>query len=545
MEGNMENRDVILKEYLLAAEADKIQDLIFRSSFLREVVGGSQLLTDFCRKVPNSLWPEMVKEDDIVSSDAGSFRILFDRLQDATEYGYKLAELYRHTTGGSLTVASPVATKGGFLNASEEAMIALREAKQDRRGRTAVQQIPYIAFCASCGIGLADEHRKLDEDLDVEPQYLCRQCAIKAKQRETAGVGSFLKPFYDQIKAPDKRVQKIPTPEDIAGLDARNYVAYIVADANGMGEVFGKCQEPSLMKRLSSSLTPTLQRSLAVPAEILMTHQQMGDFQEKQNEKFIPVLPLVLGGDDMFVLLPAPWALDFALRFGRAYESMMEEKTEEIFGSASTLSISIAVVICKATYPYYLAHRRGEYLLTGAKQMGKRFGIENDTHSRSTITFEVILGNRIAEGEGATSENRPTLKPYWMHEAPEGWGLPLQTLIEQRLALSDLPRKRLSEFREIFDLMPARQPKNNDERKQFRGWLDRIDKLTDRIAFREIHGQKATDVLEVLGGRKLCHVTRATDLGEWYGHGLPDLIEAWDFALDLGQPSSAYEGGNL
>ena len=45
--------------YLLAAEADKIQDLIFRSSRLREVVGASQLLTRFCRRsrtAPRKVW---------------------------------------------------------------------------------------------------------------------------------------------------------------------------------------------------------------------------------------------------------------------------------------------------------------------------------------------------------------------------------------------------------------------------------------------------------------------------------------------------------
>lgn len=36
-----------MARYLLAAEADQIQDFIFRASHLREVVGGSQLMTRF------------------------------------------------------------------------------------------------------------------------------------------------------------------------------------------------------------------------------------------------------------------------------------------------------------------------------------------------------------------------------------------------------------------------------------------------------------------------------------------------------------------
>lgn len=41
--------------YLLAAEADKIQDFVFRASHLREVSGASALLDRFCEQAPQAL----------------------------------------------------------------------------------------------------------------------------------------------------------------------------------------------------------------------------------------------------------------------------------------------------------------------------------------------------------------------------------------------------------------------------------------------------------------------------------------------------------
>jgi hypothetical protein len=50
-----------MTRWLLAAEADQIQDSIFRSSRLREVVGGSQLLTRFCRTYEQRLHAELYR----------------------------------------------------------------------------------------------------------------------------------------------------------------------------------------------------------------------------------------------------------------------------------------------------------------------------------------------------------------------------------------------------------------------------------------------------------------------------------------------------
>jgi hypothetical protein len=75
-----------MTQYLLAAEADKIQDFVFRSSRLREVVGGSQLLSRFCQDVPALLKPPGDCMDIVISA-GGGFRILFDDENQARLFG--------------------------------------------------------------------------------------------------------------------------------------------------------------------------------------------------------------------------------------------------------------------------------------------------------------------------------------------------------------------------------------------------------------------------------------------------------------------------
>jgi len=537
-----------IKDYILAAEADKIQDLIFRSAYLREVVGGSQLLTQFCKEIPIKIAPEVVSDDDIITSDGGSFRIQFDHEDDAKRFGDKLAELYRHATGGSLTVTEPIKTNKNFKVASDAAMLALRQAKQDHQDRISVEQMPYMALCASCGVGLAKKHRPLDlnPELDLESQFLCESCIGKAEERTNNRFGSFLGPFAQDVAGDSYQDFKwAKRPEDVACFDRRNYVAYIVADGNNMGKVFSACTDIDIMKNLSESLSKVLSESLATATKDLM--KRTGEIKNGKFQYLIPTLPLILAGDDLFALIPAPWALDFAQKLVQSYEEKVLSIVQKVNHNEKQPTMGVAVVICKASYPYYLAHRRGEELLSQAKQMGKRWGIENKANSRSAITFEVVLGNRIAGAEKSDTQNRPTLKPYWAEgiDTPGGWGIPLQTILDQRFKLADLgvSQKRLIQLRELFDRLPASRSGEKGQ-KAFDRWQSDCNQLLQRVKQRSSkQGEALQAAVDVLGGRDLYHFQRATDEDAWFGHGLPDLVTAWEYAFDLSKSMTDYEGG--
>jgi hypothetical protein len=527
--------------YLLAAEADKIQDLIFRSARLREVAGGSQLLTRFCEEVPPLLLPP---DAEIIISDGGSFRVLFHSEAEARTFGERLAEVYRRATGGSLTVAEPVPYDGAFQVASQQAEETLRRAKRWREGEQAQEHLPYIALCASCGVGLAVAHQAYHEG--EEKGYLCASCLNKSAERaeqraqdETSFLGQFYRTVvpsgkYDWPGKEKRRGRQEKDPlEDVADYDPRRYVAYLLADGNEMGKVFGACQTPDQMCTLSKELPQVMRKALAEPTMAIMQNNPM-----KDRPDFIPVWPLILGGDDLFALIPAPWALDFAHRFCLEYERKMTALFENIgLTGVPCPTVSVAVVICKSKHPYALAHAAGEVSLKQAKRMEKQRMLGGQ-QPMSVINFEVVLGGRLVAPPD-TREVRPTLRPYWVGDPGDGWGLSLQKLIEQREALRRVPRKRLAELRDLYDDLPT-----STRTDDLQPWQDRLERLLARIGRDEAHHKAVTDVLSTLGGDKGSAYWRKVDRPPqdgWHGHGLPDLLEAWDFAFALDKPLSAYE----
>jgi hypothetical protein len=546
--------------YLLAAEADKIQDFIFRSSRLREVVGASQLLTRFCKEVGEQLATKDEYKGKICVNDGGSFRVIFDDSERARRFGADLAELYRLSLGTSISVAEPVPLSDDFMAANKLASAALRQAKNHRRGVVAEPHLPYMAFCASCGIGLANKHGLLVKEQGDRDRYLCPSCQTKAEERQNRTV--LLDEFLKLAIGSNEHVTDFTWPEDadaVARYDLRqrNYVAYLVADGNGMGKLFGKCGEEQI-SQLSTNLTKELRASLAEPTKLLL-----GDLQFQYDDKgkrIVPVLPLILGGDDLFALIPAPYALDFAYRFCQEWERRLAtlltspEIDLEIGEGPDKIpkpTIAAAVVICKSKYPYALAHKRAETLLKEAKRQSKLVAAETGQHF-SAVNFEVILGNRLAgqDEDEALPKYRvlPSLRPYWVvpegSQLPPDRGLDLKTLIDQRFQLKDVPNKRLNELRRRFAELPAGKDYAGQQ-AAFTAWTRALETLIERSSEQ---AQSIRAALQALGdepkpaeGRNHYwrRVKRHPEPGD--AHGLLDLLESWDFAQDLEKAPDAYE----
>jgi len=534
-----------MTRYLLAAEADKIQDLIFRSARLREVVGGSQLLERFCEEVPPLLLEKYGgnPEQDLLIHSGGSFRILFDQKTTAEKFGENLAEVYRLATGGTLTVAKPVEVNGNFPKASERAAESLRQAKRRRGGWQSPSHLPYVAFCASCGVGLAVTHQKYHpDDEDEDKQYLCRSCLAKAKERtgqKEDDPGSFLGGFYHTVMPSGeydwpghhKRsdIGERDPVEDIADYDDRRYVTYLVADGNEMGRLFNKCTGPEQMRGLSQGLERVMREALVAPTRRIMeNHLRDG------RPNFTPVYPLILGGDDLFALIPAPWALAFAAQFCREYEQRMKALLQELEFNEETPTISAAVVICKNKHPHRLAHEAGERALKEAKRLSKRLDRSPGAQGKplSVVNFEVVLSGGLVPPDESEQRFWPTLRPYWITEdVPESWGLPIQRLLEAKKDLEDveMPRKRLIEFRALYER------DNLPDRNDLEPWEADLKHLLKRIDRNEQQGKTMRSVLEQLGGDEQAywHQIRRWPEGIWRGHGLPDLLQAWDFAQPI------------
>ncbi|MFQ5630469.1 MAG: hypothetical protein ACE5I1_16985, partial [bacterium] len=447
------------QKYLFVAEVDKIQEMLFRFSRQRQVLGGSRLLAHFCDEMEKLA----TKDHDakVHTSMGGSFRISFDENHkdgiDAFEE--KLALFYRLLLDGSLTSAGYLAYDSddaeSFCKTNRALQEKLRRKKEADKGQVDVTQASIIAFCQNSGSGLAIAqgallHRENENNYlskaamdmghagglgrynqDDKKKPNAKRQALDAEEqakeelqaRKDDSEDNFLNTIREKII--DDTLKTFYWPrviDEIGRMDPlQNNVAYVLADANGMGKLFGECESPEELETLSQMLDETIREAVAWPVEKLHTRMQ-----ERMDKKdVLPLLPLIVAGDDVFVLLPACYALDYAQHFCLKFQDAMSQKIENHAtlktlqnkiknGSLPSPSISAAVVFCKTKYPYHLAHKRGEELLRQAKTLSK--GNRDDKGRQiPSLAFEMIMGNQLVKAEDENGGPcTPTMNPYWL-----------------------------------------------------------------------------------------------------------------------------------
>lgn len=506
-----------MNECLFIAEADKIQDLLFCSSKLREVAGGSQMLTEFCE----SAVPFLIKrlEGTEIISAGGSFRICFNSNDKAEEFGEYLSELYRRELGGTITIAKPIEVTDKQNEVIKNAQKSLRKAKHYGKNPISVEQIPYSAICASCGTGIARHYENQFED--EKPNYLCEMCFNKTNARKYIKK-SFLSRFSSYIDDGTSEELEFPNDADeIAKFESRNYVAYLIADANSMGTIFNACDSFIKMGKLSKDLNNVICDSLAEPTKILMEKQK--EFISQRHEKTkVPILPLILGGDDLFALIPAKWALDFTRRFAQEFDIKMKRSIEEIgIQSSMPPTISAAVIICKRNFPYLIAYEQGEELLKIAKKRAKELTMKEKS---STISFKLIKGNEIVKS--AEEENR------FVSGFPAYTTRELEELIKYRYRLNNLPGTRRGQLESMF-LREDKLDFNEMEDK----WIAERERILSRLE-NELK-DPMNEAIKYLGN--------PTDKQNWLWingirhHKLSDLLVTWDYTYNLEEDMLEYE----
>ncbi|MGH8590753.1 MAG: Cas10/Cmr2 second palm domain-containing protein [Gammaproteobacteria bacterium] len=556
-------------EYLFRAEADQIQDTLFRAARLRQVIGGSRLIAEFGR-VAAQIASECGATHVPIKA-GGNLLAVFPTPKAAAEFEDLLANAYRELMDAPLTVAGePISLPDGFRQANENLHRALKHRKVAERGQQASAQTPTTAFCQSSGAGLAGDLVKSERQrADGKTRYDYISAAVKrmeeaGKQARDIGEESFLGRIAACLPRALRERAWPHRVEEIEALDPRRNVAYLLADGNGMGKLFGACGSLDQLKALSDALDESLRQALVLP---LREQLELDCYRQLD---FLPLLPLILAGDDLFVLLPARYALDYARQFCLAFETQMRERLntkvlESLLPLAPT--VSAAVVICKGHYPYRLAHQRGEARLAAAKQLAKEFAQQSPDGDRlSAVNFELIAGNELTDPVVDKAQRyRAEMRPYWaaggVSARATRLALPLATLLEQRFILAESAGKRLAEFRELY--APERLPIKDDGLPQ---WQHELARVLERIAASDplelLHTKPRPvtqqelwrSALLVLGDGKQSGDKRGARKEENYwremervsglfnASALPDLLDVWDYAQALDKSLADYEG---
>lgn len=224
-------------------------------------------------------------------------------------------------------------------------------------------ELPVLAPCEWKGRDLASAFIEQGNErpavsLDVKRRH---QAAKKSEDGKAFDLASLL--------IDTTNLKKLNRPQDLDELVDKGYLALIHADGNSVGSAAkdkSDVERASFFHRNRVLLRRALQK--AINAHCL-------------NNCKAPLIPLMLGGDDLLVVSRADIALPFVVSLCQELDRLQPEENN------FKLTLGIGVVIAKHNLPLYRLHEVAEQLASSAK---RRFrGLEAVGQVRSVVDWAV------------------------------------------------------------------------------------------------------------------------------------------------------------
>jgi hypothetical protein len=276
-------------------------------------------------------------------------------------------------------------------------------------------RLPFFAPCSTSGLP-ASHIKKYEED--NEPKLFSSLSYVK---RETRNKG------YKRIRGTLEGFNLIQ-PEH---MEERSWTAIIHADGNGLGRIFlnfnqyaGKDEKGiwtgrkylNDYRKFSLALDVCTEKATRTALEHLRNFEAQKEArrqnkgvkdltEEELKELKLPVVPIVLGGDDLTVLCDGEYALRFTNDFLVEFEYQTEQSHElvgdivkQIAGKVSAsgknyLGICAGIAIVKPHFPFHQAYKLAESLLRSAKDVKQKI----TTAPSSAMDFHILYDSAYSD----------------------------------------------------------------------------------------------------------------------------------------------------
>lgn len=507
-----------MTSYLVMLQTNSNQPFIFSSPRLREQIGASfeiTLLSHWVKEEAEKLTKMKPLPATFWVSDS-SGKVIVRFTGHADEPKAKAKDLIRRVTLRALTEAPGLDVTGAFIEATSNTVDAddlqeldrvFLEYSLNRRPAAArFPQFPYLergsesALPASASLddlefsqeSLQPNHFDESSPLSL-PSRVKRAFASMSRKQQVDDVKERLAKRGKELKQepsldPTKLAAAFQDGEEFE--DAKNMlssVGVVHIDGNGVG---------AIMRDLGSAHSEAQEAGVCVSADevhtepndalqafIMVVNNRLDkavkdaialswyDVQELTPDTVVPIVPVLVGGDDVTVYTDGRFAIPFAEAYIRHYEELTEKdellkQLAVVAGAkeAGPLTASAGVAIVGRNFPFHIAYDLAEELVSRGKKLGKK----KDTVPCSTINFHVLRDATVLDPDDTLNEYKGrSQRPFLIGcYAPDRIGDATTTSAEETPTTTSQP---LSSWARILQAVAAFDGKKPDDPTQNTG----------------------------------------------------------------------------
>lgn len=461
-----------MQKSLVALDTNHIKEYVFGTNKLKEIRGASSIL-DYLNRVSMKEKAQEVDlatlfdERRVIYANGGSGLFLID-VDKADHFGQMVQGAFREATGGGATVTYFIQKLPSDAPDDIDELLdyplgdtlelmryCLQEAKDSPADITrydssekdrpadliALPSHPFMRLCDACGVEYAspdEKRKKVSRDSGEENELYCVSC--QKKRRRDADVKQRIEWHLDpdrSRKVDDEflwvhlidglleKQYRIPSKETDRPHDfnvfrnfkgAKDYLGLIYADANSMGRKIEACETLRELKEFAGDVDEAIYEAACLAiAKHLKIEDHLKPKDELVDTPKNPLFPfdmLLLGGDDVMMVVPASVAMDVALTIAKEFHRLTIERASKRKEQAKREkkepsrekqrlyephTLSVGVVLSPINYPFGLLQELVRSTLKSAKTEGakkeKDQTGQKSEYGNTLINFMTVTGS--------------------------------------------------------------------------------------------------------------------------------------------------------
>ena len=271
-----------------------------------------------------------------------------------------------------------------------------RKLKDNQNNVFPAVNVPYSGLTLNCEVN--GETANFYGRISGDKKFYSQETAVKAQISDAANKN--LRARFNEIFALKNFDAQIgfdfPSEVDKLGQkEGENYFAIVHVDGNNMGLKFRTCKSLTERRKLSREIRRKTEGAFAdLLAKIIrMKRDNLFGDALKLEGNFLPIRPLIIGGDDVTFLCPA----NMAILFTKTLIEILDAETPDAAPEHLTEKISrhmdacAGIAILPTKYPFFRGYELAEQLCDAAKKSMRELKAPEGS---SWLDFAILHGEQ-------------------------------------------------------------------------------------------------------------------------------------------------------
>ena len=292
-----------------------------------------------------------------------------------------------------------------------------QQLQQNKQKIHPVVNVPMTGHTLPCPVNGESANAYIKDGLTVGgPRFISREVLAKTEKTEKANQ-ELAKDYYGALK--QEVLYQFPQEfNNLGSQEGDNYLAIVHIDGNSMGERFNQCNTLVERTKLSKTVATVTKQAFYKIVELAASISPKKYLEEgidvgSINHPYVPMRPIIIGGDDVTFVCHARLAVVLAQAFMKELENRSRAELGQLTKDKNDAAIysCAGIAILNTSYPFFRGYELAEQMCAKAKEKARK-------KPASWLDFIILHGEQAPTVDQIRQQEYTSVKGGQLHFGP-------------------------------------------------------------------------------------------------------------------------------